>query len=113
MAEIVRSQATTPAVAFDISALQRVIEETKAQQLSSRDIERVIEEQVTKRLAGMATKADIQDARVKMQTALSAAPHGLSEAQVQNAVNRELNNVLEDFARRVRHQRGVPPQWPQ
>lgn len=110
MAEIVRSQATTPAVAFDMSALQNVIEETKAQQLSSRDIERVIEDQVTKRLAGMATKADIQDAGLKMQTALSAVPQGLSEVQVQNAVRRELNNVMEDVARRVRHQRGVENQ---
>lgn len=110
MAEIVRSQATTPAVAFDMSVLQNVIEETKAQQLSSRDIERVIEDQVTKRLAGMATKADIQDAGLKMQTALSAVPQGLSEAQVQNAVKRELNNVMEDVARRVRHQRGVENQ---
>lgn len=110
MAEFVRSQSATPAVSFDMSALQRVIEETKAQQLSSQDIERVIEEQVSKRLAGMATKADIQDAGVKMQTALSAVPKGLSEAQVQHAVNRELNNVMEDVARRVRHQRGIGSQ---
>ena len=82
LAELVRSQATSPsaqAPAFDMSALQRVIRETQTQQLSAQDIERVIEEQVGKCLAGMATKADIQNACAQMQTALSQVPAGLNE----------------------------------
>lgn len=107
MADLVRSQATSPSSdgAFDMSALQKIIKETQTQQLSVTDIERVIEEQVGKRLAGMASKADIHDAGQQMQGALSKVPPGLSEAQVQQAVNRELNNVMEDVANRVKRQK--------
>jgi hypothetical protein len=90
-----------------MSALQKVIRETQTQQLSVQDIERVIEEQVSKRLAGMATKADIQNAGAQMQTALSQVPAGLNEEQVQQAVNRELNSVMQDVANRVKQQRRI------
>jgi hypothetical protein len=63
LADQVRSQATPPAApsvgAFDMSALQEVVRDTQAHQLTAKDIERVIEEQVSKRLVGMATKQDI------------------------------------------------------
>lgn len=104
VADLARRQVATPAPsqsAFDMSALQKVIRETQVQQLPSQDIERVIEEQVSKRLTGMATKADIQNAGLQMQNALSSVPKGLSEAQVQQAVNRELNNVMQDVTRRA------------
>lgn len=106
MADLVRSQATSPSSArtFDMSALQKVIRETQAQQLSAKDIERVIEEQLGKRLKGVASKADIQDAGQQMQGALSKVPPGLSEAQVQQAVSRELNNVMQDVANRMQRQ---------
>lgn len=113
LAELVRSQATSPpaqAPAFDMSALQRVIRETQTQQLSALDIERVIEEQVSKRLAGMATKADIQNAGAQMQNALSQVPAGLNTEQVQQAVNRELNSVMQDVANRVNQQRRISEQ---
>ena len=84
-----------------MSALQRVIRETQTQQLSAQDIERVIEEQVSKRLSEMATKADIQNAGAQMQSALSQVPAGLNEEQVQQAVNRELSSVMQDIANRV------------
>ena len=116
LAELVRSQATSPAAqapAFDMSAIQKVIRETQTQQLSAQDIERVIEEQVSKRLAGMATKADIQTAGAQMQSALSQVPAGLNEQQVQQAVNRELNNVMQDVANRVNQQRLVGGQMQQ
>jgi hypothetical protein len=111
LADLVRSQATSPAVfsagTFDMSALQRVVRETQAHQLTAQDIERVIEEQVSKRLAGMATKQDIQNAGAQMQSALSRVPAGLSQQEVQQAVNRELNNVMQDVANRVNQQRRV------
>lgn len=113
LAELVRSQATSPSVqtpAFDMSALQKVIRETQTQQLSAQDIERVIEEQVSKRLAGMATKADIQNAGAQMQNALSLVPAGLNAEQVQQAVNRELNSVMQDVANRVNQQRRIAGQ---
>ena len=116
LAELVRSQATSPSAqtpAFDMSALQKVIRETQTQQLSVQDIERVIEEQVSKRLAGMATKADIQNAGAQMQTALSQVPAGLNEEQVQQAVNRELNSVMQDVANRVNQQRRIAGQGQQ
>lgn len=116
LAELVRSQATSPsaqAPAFDMSALERVIRETQTQQLSAQDIERVIEEQVSKRLAGMATKADIQNAGAQMQNALSQVPAGLNEEQVQQAVNRELNSVMQDVANRVNQQRRLAGQMQQ
>lgn len=116
LAELVRSQATSPSAqtpAFDMSALERVIRETQTQQLSAQDIERVVEEQVSKRLAGMATKADIQNAGVQMQTALSQVPAGLNEEQVQQAVNRELNSVMQDVANRVNQQRRLAGQMQQ
>jgi septal ring factor EnvC (AmiA/AmiB activator) len=63
LADLMRSQATPPAApsvgAFDMSALQKVVRDTQAHQLTAMDIERVIEEQVSKRLVGMATKQDI------------------------------------------------------
>ncbi|GAB7330561.1 hypothetical protein MBLNU13_g02148t1 [Cladosporium sp. NU13] len=110
LAELVRSQATSPSTqtpALDMSALQRVIRETQSQQLSVQDIERVVEEQVSKRLAGMATKANIQNAGAQMQTALSQVPAGLNEEQVQQAVNRELNHVMQDLANRTNQQRRI------
>jgi hypothetical protein len=55
----------------------------------------------------MATKADIQDAGVQMQHALSQVPAGLNGAHVQQAVNRELNNVMQDVANRVNQQRRI------
>ena len=116
LAELVRSQATSPsaqAPAFDMSALEKVIRETQTQQLSAQDIERVIEEQVSKRLSGMATKADIQNAGAQMQTALSQVPAGLNEEQVQQAVNRELNSVMQDVANRVNQQKRIAGQMQQ
>lgn len=116
LAELVRSQAASPpnqTPAFDMSALQKVIRETQARQLSAADIERVIEEQVSKRLSGMATKADIQNAGAQMQSALSQVPAGLNEQQVQQAVNRELNNVMQSVADRVNQQRRLAGQMPQ
>jgi hypothetical protein len=116
LAELVRLQATSPtaqAPAFDMSALQKVIRETQTQQLSAQDVERVIEEQVSKRLAGMATKADIQNAGAQMQIALSQVPVGLSGEQVQQAVNQELDNVMQDVAKRVNHQRRIAEQGQQ
>lgn len=116
LAELVRSQAVSPATqtpAFDMSALQKVIRETQARQLSAADIERVIEEQVSRRLSGMATKADIQSAGAQMQSALSQVPAGLNEQQVQQAVNRELNNVMQGVADRVNRQRYLAGQSPQ
>lgn len=113
LADLVRSQATSPVAqtpAFDMSAFQKVIRETQTQQLSAQDIERVIEEQVSKRLSGMATKTDIQDAGAQMQNALSQVPAGLNEQQVQQAVNRELNNVMQDVANRVNQQRRIAGQ---
>jgi hypothetical protein len=111
LADLVRSQAASPAAssagAFDVSALQTVIRETQAHQLTAQDIERVIEEQVSKRLIGMATKQDIQNAGAQMQGALSKVPAGLSQQEVQQAVNRELNNVMQDVASRVNQQRRV------
>lgn len=49
MADLVRSQATSPssAEAFEMSALQKIIKETQAQQLSAKDVERVIEDQAS------------------------------------------------------------------
>jgi hypothetical protein len=96
-----------------MSALQKVIRETQTQQLSAQDIERVIEEQVSKRLAGMAIKADIQNAGAQMQIALSQVPVGLSGEQVQQAVNRELNDVMQDVAKRVNHRRRIAGQGQQ
>jgi hypothetical protein len=114
LADLVRSQATSPAApsvdAFDMSALQKVVRETQAHQLTAQDIERVIEEQFSKRLAGMATKQDIQNAGAQMQGALSRVPAGLSQQEVQQAVNRELNNVMQDVANRVNQQRRVAGQ---
>jgi hypothetical protein len=113
LAELVRSQATFPPAqtpAFDLSDLQKVIGKMQAQQLSPQDIERVIEEQVGKHLSGMATKADIQNAGAQMQNALSQAPAGLNEAQVQQAVNREFNNVIQDVANRANQQRRMAGQ---
>jgi hypothetical protein len=113
LSDLKRSQATSPPVqtpAFDMSDLQKAIRETQPQQLSAQDIERVIEERVNGRLPGMATKADIQKAGVQMQNALSQAPAGLNEAQVQQAVNRELNNVMQDVANRVNQQRRIAGQ---
>jgi len=113
LAELVRSQATSPSAqtpAFDMSALEKVIRETQIQQLSAHDIERVIEEQVSKRLAGMATKADIQNAGAQMQNALSLVHAGLNAEQVQQAVNRELNSVMQDVANRVNQQRRIAGQ---
>jgi hypothetical protein len=111
LADLVRSQATSPAAPsaapFDMSALQRVVRETQARQLTAQDIERVIEEQVSKRLIGMATKQDIQNAGAQMQGALSRVPAGLSQDEVQQAVNRELNHVMQDVANRVSQQRRV------
>lgn len=111
LADLVRSQSASPAAssagAFDMSALQKVIQETQAHQLTARDVERVIEEQVSKRLIGMATKQDIQDAGAQMQGALSKVPAGLSQQEIQQAVNRELINVLQDVANRVDQQRRV------
>jgi hypothetical protein len=114
LANLVRSQVTslpapTPA-AFDMNALQKVIHETQARQLSAEDIERVIEDQVSKRLAGMATKADIQAAGAQMQNALSRVPARLNEDQVQQAVTRELNSVMQDVAKRVNQQRRIAAQ---
>ena len=108
LADLVRSQATTPASttgSFDMSALEKVVRETQAYQLTAHDIERVIEEQVGKRLAGMATKQDLQNAGAQMQGALSKLPAGLSQQEVQQAVSRELNNVMQDVADRVHQQR--------
>jgi hypothetical protein len=96
-----------------MSALEKVIRETQTQQLSAQDIERVIEEQVSKRLSGMATKADIQNAGAQMQNALSQVPAGLNEEQVQQAVNRELNSVMQDIANRVNQQRRIAGQMQQ
>ena len=93
-----------------MSALQKVVRETQAHQLTAQDIERVIEEQFSKRLAGMATKQDIQNAGAQMQGALSRVPAGLSQQEVQQAVNRELNNVMQDVANRVNQQRRVARQ---
>jgi hypothetical protein len=111
LADLVRSQATSPAAPsaapFDMIALQRVVRETQARQLTAQDIERVIEEQVSKRLIGMATKQDIQNAGAQMQGALSRVPAGLSQDEVQQAVNRELNHVMQDVANRVSQQRRV------
>jgi hypothetical protein len=116
LANLVRSQATSPAVAstgaFDMAALQKVVRETQAHTLTAQDIERVIEEQVSKRLAGMATKQDIQDAGAQMQGALSKVPASLSQQEVQQAVNRELNNVMQDVENRVNQQRRVGRQGP-
>ena len=114
LADLVRSQATSSAASsagnFDMSALQRVVRETQAHQLTAQDIERVIEEQVSKRLAGMATKQDIHDAGAQMQSALSRVPAGLSQQEIQQAVNRELNTVMQDVANRVNQQRRVGEQ---
>jgi hypothetical protein len=113
LADLARSQAMSPPAhtpAFDMSDLQKVIRETQSQQLSAQDIERVIEEQINKRLSGMATKADIQNAGAQMQNALSQVPAGLNEQQVQQAVNRELNNVMQDVANRVNQQRRIAGQ---
>lgn len=113
LAELLRSQATPPSAqtpSLDMSALEKVIRETQMQQLSAHDIERVIEEQVSKRLAGMATKADIQNAGAQMQNALSQVPVGLNAEQVQQAVNRELNSVMQDVANRVSQQRRIAGQ---
>jgi hypothetical protein len=110
MADLVRSQVATlapSAAPLDMSALQKVVRETQAHQLTAQDIERVIEEQVSKRLAGMATKQDIQNAGAQMQGALSKVPAGLSQREVQQAVNQELNNVMQDVANRVNQQRRV------
>jgi hypothetical protein len=95
-----------------MAALQKVVRETQAHTLTAQDIERVIEEQVSKRLAGMATKQDIQDAGAQMQGALSKVPAGLSQQEVQQAVNRELNNVMQDVENRVNQQRRVGRQGP-
>jgi hypothetical protein len=45
-----------------------------------------------------------------MQSALSQVPAGLNEAQVQQAVNREFNNVIQDVANRVNQQRRIAGQ---
>jgi hypothetical protein len=95
-----------------MAALQKVVRETQAHTLTAQDIERVIEEQVSKRLAGMATKQDIQDAGAQMQGALSKVPAGLSQQEVQQVVNRELNNVMQDVENRVNQQRRVGRQGP-
>lgn len=116
LTELLRSHATSPSAqtpALDTNALRRVIQETQVQQLSAQDIERVIEEQVSKRLSGMATKADIQNAGAQMQHALSRVPTGLNEQQVQQAVKRELNNVMQDVANRVNQQRRIAGQTSQ
>lgn len=116
LAELVRSQATSPsaqAPALDMRALEKAIRETLTQQLSAQNIEGVIEEQVSKRLAGMATKADIHNAGAQMQNALSQVPAGLNEEQVQQAVNRELNSVMQDVANRVNQQRRIAGQMQQ
>jgi hypothetical protein len=42
-----------------------------------------------------------------MQNALSQVPAGLNEEQVQQAVNRELNSVMQDVANRVNQQRRI------
>jgi hypothetical protein len=113
LADLVRSQATSPPAqtpAFDMGDLQKVIKGIQSQQLSAQDIERVIGEQVNKRLSGMATKADIQNAGAQMQSALSQVPAGLNEAQVQQAVNREFNNVIQNVANRVNQQRRIAGQ---
>jgi hypothetical protein len=111
LADLVRSQATSPAAppagAFDMGALQKVVRETQAHQLTAQDVERVIEKQVSKRLIGMATKQDIQNAGAQMQGALSKVPASLSQQEVQQAVNRELNNAMQDVASRVNQQRRV------
>ena len=48
-----------------------------------------------------------------MQHALSQVPTGLNEQQVQHAVNRELNDVMQDVANRVSQQRRIAGQTPQ
>ena len=110
LADLVRSRVTSPAAstgAFAMDALQKVVRETQAHQLTAEDIERVIEEEISKRLVGMATKQDIQNARAQLHGALSKVPVGLSQHEVQQAVSKELNAVMWDVANRVDQQMRV------
>ncbi|OQO14071.1 hypothetical protein B0A48_00947 [Cryoendolithus antarcticus] len=105
-----RSARQPQAPALDMDALRTVILETQAKQISAADVQRAVEEAVAQRLVGVARKEDLEAASSSMQKALSKVPQGASEEQVQNALGKELNKIVERVERHQRREiEAAPP----
>lgn len=89
-----------PQPAFDVSAMQKVIKETQAQQLSKADVEAVVRDSFAS-LGHLATKQDIEAAGGRLQGVLEGMPRGASEGSVSRAVDDGLQRAIEGRAERL------------
>lgn len=100
---VLQSQVSTPqpaSPAIDMGALQKIISEGGAEQISKADIKQLIDDAVSKQLSGVARSSDLELAASRMERNLHKVA-GASNAQVAQQVQRELTSAISQVERHM------------
>jgi len=83
-----------PTYTIDLSPLQTVLAELSASRLQTSDIAALVENTMARQLQGVARSEDLASSTSKVQKALNKLPANASAADVQNAVEKGIADVM-------------------
>ncbi|KAK0862361.1 Exopolyphosphatase [Friedmanniomyces endolithicus] len=83
-----------PTYTIDLSPLQTVLAELSASRLQTSDIAALVENTMARQLQGVARNEDLASSTSKVQKALNKLPANASAADVQNAVEKGIADVM-------------------
>ncbi|KAK5747141.1 hypothetical protein LTR17_000274 [Elasticomyces elasticus] len=83
-----------PVPAFDLSALQKVLEELRANSLNKQDVQRWVEETMARQLGGVARAEDLALSVARMQQALNNMPASVTTTDLQRTVEGVIEGVM-------------------
>ncbi|TKA62851.1 hypothetical protein B0A55_11667 [Friedmanniomyces simplex] len=84
-----------PTPMIDLSPLQTVLAELSAQRLQKSDIATLVEDTMVRQLRGVARAEDLASSTSKVQKALNKLPASATAADVQKAVERGIDDVMQ------------------
>ncbi|KAK5683055.1 hypothetical protein LTS10_004585 [Elasticomyces elasticus] len=106
-----------PVPAFDLSALQKVLDELRANSLNKNDVLRLVEETTARQLGGVARAEDLVSAVALVQQALGNAPASFTLMDLQRTVEGTIEGVMhraqQNQARPLAAIEQRPPHQPQ
>ncbi|KAK3679821.1 hypothetical protein LTR78_000197 [Recurvomyces mirabilis] len=80
--------------------LQKVLAELQAHSLKDRDVARLVEETMSRQLQGVARSEDLENSVAKVQKSLGQLPASASAADVQDAVSKGIDDMVQKAAAR-------------
>ena len=89
----------TNPLAFDMGTLQKLVEEVQRDRISHADVQHLVADTVRKEVAGVARTTDIESAASRMEKGLNKLSTGVTAAQVQETVQRELASAVQKVVR--------------